>query len=75
MEAAGVKMCKSDHEAYLVLKHNSEAWTQLYNTLEIRLREQIAKEIEATCECPQLSSGWHCQAEQMAAIARGEVKE
>ena len=38
-------------------------------------REQIAKEIEATCECDELSSGWHFQANQMAAIVRGEVKE
>jgi len=38
-------------------------------------REQIAQEIEATCECGDLSSGWHCQANQMAAIVRGEVKE
>ena len=42
---------------------------------EAHWRELIGKEIEATCECDYLSSGWHCQAEQMAAIARGEVKE
>jgi len=46
---------------------------RLLNTYEKEIRERIAKEIEATCECGELSSGWHCQANQMAAIARGEV--
>jgi len=48
---------------------------RLLDTYEKEIRERIAKEIEATCECGELSSGWHCQANQMAAIARGEVKE
>jgi len=48
---------------------------RLLDTYEKEIRERIAKEIEATCECHDLSSGWHCQANQMAAIARGEVKK
>jgi pyruvate-formate lyase-activating enzyme len=37
------------------------------------IRDQIAKEIYATCQCHTLSSGWHCQADEMAAMVLGVV--
>jgi len=55
---------------------DKDTTTDAANKIITLIRELIAKEIEATCEAQcELSGGWHCQAEEMAAIARGEVKE